>query len=106
MINEIENFNDHLDELPEYDTSGSEHPTPEQLLFRMAVERALMNDQRKLWELYNYDRLTFVEIAKKTHTTKQAVEQRIKTIEKQIAKWCVEHKEVYDALKEAEADGC
>jgi predicted DNA-binding protein YlxM (UPF0122 family) len=54
--------------------------------------------------MYNYDRLTFVEIAKKLHISKQAVEQQIKTIEKQLANWIREHQEVYLAIKEAEAD--
>lgn len=101
-----DHFMDRLDDLPEYDTSGNEHPTPEQLLFRMAVEKALLNDQRKIWEYYNYDRLTTVQIAKKMKVSKQAVSERIKTIEKQLVKWVKEHLEVYEALKEAEESGC
>lgn len=93
-----------LDAIPEYDTSSAEHPTPEQLLLRMAVERALMNKQRKVWEWHNYDRLTAVEIAKKLKIDPSSAARQIKTIEKQLAKWCTDHKEVYDAIKEAETN--
>ena len=102
MDNELENFHDRLDRLPEYKNGGAEHPTPEQLLFRMAVEKALMRDQAKIWEYYNYDRLTATEIAKKFGVDKSVMARRIKTIEKQLAKWIKEHKEVYEALKGAE----
>jgi predicted DNA-binding protein YlxM (UPF0122 family) len=82
------------------------HPKPEELLLRMAVEKGLMNRQRKVWEWYNYDRLSIVEIAKKLGITKQSAGEQIETIEKQLAKWVKEHSEVYEALKEAEAEGC
>lgn len=88
------------------ESNGQKHPTAEQLLLRMAVEKALMNKQRKVWELYNYDRFTQAEIAKKLKCTQQAIDQQIKVIEKQLTKWIKEHSEVYEALKEAEADGC
>jgi len=75
------------------------HPTPEQILFRMAVEKALSNKQRKVWEYWNYDRLTQPEIAKKLRVKQQAVSQQIATIEKQLAKWIQEHAEVYKTLQ-------
>jgi predicted DNA-binding protein YlxM (UPF0122 family) len=106
MINELENFNEHLDDLPEYGERGTEHPSPEQLLLRMAVEKALMRDQVKIWEYYNYDRLTASEIAKKFNVDKSVMAKRIKTIERQLAKWVKEHWDVYEALKEAEETGC
>jgi predicted DNA-binding protein YlxM (UPF0122 family) len=87
-----------LEDLPETNAGASEHPTPEQLLLRMAVDKALMNKQKKVWELYNYDRLTHAEIARKLKVTPSAVTQQIKTIEKQLTKWIQEHKEVYKVL--------
>jgi predicted DNA-binding protein YlxM (UPF0122 family) len=80
------------------------HPKPEESLLRMAIEKTLMNKQRKVWEYYNYDRLTFVEIAKKLKVSKQAIEQQVNTIEKQLTKWVTEHRAVYEALKEAEQE--
>ena len=82
------------------------HPKPEELLLRMAVEKALMNKQRKVWEWYNYDRLTSVEIAKKLKIKQQSADEQIKVIEKQLTKWIKEHSEVYEALKEVEETGC
>lgn len=85
------------------------HPTPEQLFIRVAIETALMNSQRKLWDLYAYDKLTYVEIGRKLKISESAVRQRVKTIEKQIIKWCNEHYEVYETLMEVANDnstGC
>ena len=89
------------EELPEMNVGGSAHPTPEQLLIRMAVDKALMNKQKKVWKLYNYDRLTHTEIAKKLKITPSAVTQQIKTIEKQLQKWITLHSDVYQTIKEA-----
>lgn len=88
-----------MDNIPEVSAGGVEHPTPEQLLLRMAVDKALMNKQKKVWEMYNYDRLTHAEIAKKLKVTPSAITQQIKTIEKQLAKWISLHSEVYNTLK-------
>lgn len=98
-----------FDNLEEPPTQGQEHPTPAQLLMRMAISQALMNDQRKIWELYNYDRLTHEEIAIKLKVSRQAVSKRIATIEKRLTKWMEEHQRVHEALTEAEYDvdeGC
>jgi predicted DNA-binding protein YlxM (UPF0122 family) len=88
-----------LEDLPETNVGGSEHPTSEQLLIRMAVDKALMNKQKRVWELYNYARFTHSEIAKKLKITPSAVTQQIKTIEKQLTKWIKQHSEVYNTLK-------
>ena len=104
-----QNIRENPDQLEEYRTQGAEHPTPEQLLFRIAVDRILLPDQKIVWELYNYDRLTTVEIGKKLKISQQAVSARIKTMEKQLTNWIKDHQEVYEALKQAEYDvneGC
>lgn len=87
---------------PEVSAGGDEHPTSEQLLMRMAVDKALMNKQKKVWDLYNYDRLTHDEIAKKLNITRSAVTQQIKTIERQLKKWVNSHQEVYETMKYGE----
>jgi predicted DNA-binding protein YlxM (UPF0122 family) len=97
------------DRLEALRTPGNEHPMLEQSLFREAVKRALMRDQQKIWELYNFDKLTPTEIAKKLKKTPQNISQRIKVIERLLITWVQEHKQVYEALKEASNDndiGC
>lgn len=85
--------------MEKYD-KACEQPAPERLLLREAVKHLKLS-QIKVWELWNYDRFTQVEIGKKLRITQQAVGQRIATIEKAIARYCKEHKEVYKAIKEA-----
>jgi len=65
---------------------------------REAVNKALMLRQRKIWEMYNYDRLTHEEIAKKLGVTRSAITQQIKVIENRITKWVKKHSEVYNTL--------
>jgi len=67
-------------------------------LMREAVNKALMLRQRKIWEMYNYDRLTHEEIAKKLGVTRSAITQQIKVIENRITKWVKKHSEVYNTL--------
>jgi RNA polymerase sigma factor (sigma-70 family) len=102
--NSQDGIGNNADEYQEYQSSTQEHPTPEQAMLRQAIEQALMTKQRKVWEMYNYDRLTFVEIAKKMKVSESAIRQQVNTIEKQLTKWIQEHQEVYLAIKEAEAD--
>ena len=85
--------------MPEVSAGGSIHPTPEQLLIREAVNNALMNKQKRVWEMYNYDRLTHAEIAKKLKVTPSAITQQLKTIDKRLTKWVREHQDVYDVIK-------
>jgi DNA-directed RNA polymerase specialized sigma subunit len=89
------------EELPEMSAGGDKHPSSEQLMMRMAVEKALMNKQQRVWEWYNYDRLTHAEIAKKLKITSSAVTQQIKTIERQLKKWITQHSDIYETIKEA-----
>lgn len=90
--------------VPEVSAGGSAHPTPEQLFIREAVNKALMNKQKRVWEMHNFDRMTHAEIAKKLKVTSSAVTQQIKTIEKRLTKWIQQHQDVYDIIKSV-ADG-
>jgi DNA-directed RNA polymerase specialized sigma24 family protein len=79
------------------------------LLIRMAIDKALMNEQRELWYMYAYDKMLPTEIALKLKLNKSTISRRLQVIEKKISKWCKEHQEVYEALKEAEShesEGC
>src|ERR1700690_4676551 len=77
------------------------HPSPEEALLKMAIEKALNKRQREVWELYAYDRLTFEELGKKLKINRSSALRRIQTIEKKLKKYCLEHKKVYDAINEA-----
>lgn len=84
------------------------HPSPEMMLIREAIAKALNNDQREIWEMHAYDKLFDIEIAKKLKVTQQAISKRLKVIEHKIIQYCQDHRQAYAALKEAEApnDGC
>ena len=86
----------------EYKTYGNRYPTAEEALFRMAIDRVLTNEQKKVWEYWNYDKLTQKEIAKKLNSEQSLIAKKIRTIEKQISNWCVEHMEIYKLLRELE----
>jgi len=94
--------NSNPDIIPEYQQESIIHPKPEVLLLRMAIGKVLNDAQKEIWYMYAYDRMKPSEIARKLHTSRSNVSQRIKTIERQLTKWCQERKEVYEALKEAE----
>ena len=82
---------------PVYDPSR-EHPTPEQLLLREALN-VLSDKQRDIWELWNYDKLTQDEIAKKVKMHQPHVAREIKKIEAMIAKWVKSNIGAYKLLK-------
>jgi len=106
---ELEYYTSNPDLLPEYSQQDNEHPTPAQLLFRMAVDHALMRDQKKIWQWHNYDKLTDTEIAKKLKVSRSAITQRLKVIKGLLIKYCREHMETYKVLKDAEdsePNGC
>lgn len=90
------------DLLPEIESYGNAYPTAEEALFRMGIDRILTKEQKEIWEYWNYDRLTQSEIAKKTNSEQSLIAKKIKTIEKQLTKWCREHLEIYNLLKELE----
>jgi RNA polymerase sigma factor (sigma-70 family) len=98
---DIPSSSDHLkvDELKEhgYDESR-EHPTPEQLLVREAT-KYLTPKQKRVWALYNFDRLTQEEIGAKLGISQQMVTQHIQAIEKRIAKWVSSNMGAYKLLK-------
>jgi DNA-directed RNA polymerase specialized sigma subunit len=85
-----------------YETS-SEHPTPEQLLMREAA-KFLTPKQKKVWELYNYDRLTQDEMAARLGMGQANVAHSIKAIEKRIAKWVASNMGAYKLLKQDYSD--
>lgn len=90
------------DQIPEVLQESVKHPSPDIHLLRMAVDRALMRSQRELWYMYAYDKRRPAEIARKLKVSRANISQRLKVIEKTLIKWCKEHKETYDAIKEAE----
>ena len=68
-------------------------PTPEQTLFRMAIERALSPLQSKIWEYWNYDRLTQKEISRRLRLGSASnAAHRIKTIERALERYCNAHR--------------
>jgi predicted DNA-binding protein YlxM (UPF0122 family) len=93
-----------IDKIPEPPAISEPHPSPEALLLRIAIDKALMRSQRNLWYMYAYDKMRPAEIARKLKISKSAVSQRIKTIEKQLTAYCKAHMESYNAIKEAEID--
>ena len=97
-----------IDKIPEYPTISEPHPSPEALLLRIAIDKALMRSQRNLWYMYAYDKMRPAEIARKLKISKSAVSQRLKTIEKQLTAYCKDHLESYNAIKETEneSEGC
>lgn len=81
----------------EYD-EHSEHPTPSQLLLRLAIENTLTGKQKRVWSYYNYDRMSLTDIALKLKVSKQAVNQQIKVIENKLKTFCEDHKKVHKLL--------
>ena len=90
------------DQYAEYRVYGERYPTAEEALFRLAIDKVLTAEQKKIWEYWNYDKLTQKEIATKLNSEQSLIAKKIKTIEKQLAQWCKEHMEVYNLLKEIE----
>lgn len=82
----------------EYD-KAQEHPTPEQLLLRESL-KILEPKQLEIWEMWNYDRMTQDEIAKKLKVTQQAIQKQLKSIEKKLTKWVQSNLEAYKLLKQ------
>lgn len=91
------------DTFEEYDSEGDAHPTPQQLLLRMAVDKALNPKQKRIWEYYNYDRLTTVEIGKLVGLDQSTISRNIKVIEKKLSRWCLDHKEFIKTMEAANA---
>lgn len=82
----------------EYDPQV-ECPTAEQAMLRQAI-RYLTPKQRRVWELYNYDKLTQDEIGARLGITHQAVGKHLKAIEKRVAKWCASNMGAYKLIKQ------
>lgn len=74
------------------------HPTPEEMLIRQAV-KYLTPKQRRVWDLYNYDKWTRDQIGEKLGISHQAVCKHISACEKRIAKWCRSNMGAYKLLK-------
>ena len=88
------------DQFAEYQVYGEKYPTAEEALFRLAIDKVLTLEQKKIWEYWNYDKLTQKKIADKLKSEQSLIAKKIKTIEKQLTQWCKEHMEVYNLLKE------
>lgn len=84
---------------PEYNEI-TEHPTPEQLLFRQGV-KYLTPKQRAVWEYHNYDKLTQDEIAEKMGISQQVVGRHIKASKKRLMKYCNDNKGLIQELRAA-----
>lgn len=88
------------DEMPSPDSQDSnEHPRTEEVMIRQAV-RYLTPIQRKVWHLYNYDRLTQDEIAKKLRKKRTTIETQIRQCEARIIKWCKANMAAYKLIKQ------
>lgn len=83
------------DQLPFIEVEAERHPGPMIRLLREAVDKALMNDQRELWEMYAYDKLLPAEIALKLKLNKSTVSRRLAVIKRKLIKYCKE-KDTYE----------
>lgn len=87
------------DELPATEHQANEHPRPEEVMIRQAV-RYLTPTQRKVWHLYNYDRLTQDEIAVKLGKKRTTIQTQIRQCEARITKWCKSNMAAYRVIKQ------
>ena|ERR1700693_2331740 len=97
------------DVLPFEELESEQHPIPEMMLLREAIAKGLTHKQRELWYMYAYNKLTQEEIAKKLNVSQPAINQRIKTAEKAIVRYCKKHKNKYAPIIEVQYDdsvGC
>ena len=79
--------------------AGCEHPTVEQVFILMAVKH-LTKKQKQVWEFHQYDRLTQDEIATKLGKARTTILTQIRQAERRIKRWCMDHMETYQLLKE------
>ena len=96
------------DDIPERAQDESrKHPSPEQLLIREAA-KYLTVKQKRVWELWNFDKLTQDEIATKLKVSQPMIAQHIAAIERRIARWCKANLGAYKLLKSdlGESEGC
>ena len=77
----------------------NEQPRPEEVMIRQAV-RYLTPIQRKVWHLYNYDRLTQDEIAIKLGKKRTTIETQIRQCEARIVRWCKSNMAAYNLIKQ------
>ncbi len=85
--------------LPASEQQDNEHPRPEEIMVRQAV-RYLTPKQRKVWHLYNYDRLTQDEIATKLGKKRTTIETQIRQCEARIVRWCKSNMAAYNLIKQ------
>jgi predicted DNA-binding protein YlxM (UPF0122 family) len=97
-------YGENPDILPELNLTAELQPSAEIALLRLAIDKALMRSQRELWYMYAYDKLRPSEIALKLKISRSAVSQRLKTIKRQLIKYCNTHRTAYNAIREAEID--
>jgi DNA-directed RNA polymerase specialized sigma24 family protein len=75
------------------------NPTIAETMFRMAVEKALTVKQREAWELFNYDRMTEEEIARKLRISRRSTRSRLDGAKYSIKMWCEANMHIYDLIK-------
>lgn len=85
-------------DVPDRPRQDNMHPTPEQLLIREAA-KCLTTKQKTVWELYNFDRYTQDEIAKKLGISQPVVAKHIKSIENRIKRWVKGNLAAYNLIK-------
>jgi RNA polymerase sigma factor (sigma-70 family) len=73
-------------------------PNVEEMMIRMALEE-LTPRQRVIWELYNFDRFTQEEIAKKFGVRLRTIESTLTKITLKVAKWCKLNRGAYMLMK-------
>jgi predicted DNA-binding protein YlxM (UPF0122 family) len=74
-------------------------PTLEEKFFRLAVEKGLTKKQKEAWDLYNFDKSTFDEIAKALKISRRSARDRIEGAEYSIKMWCEANMHIYDLIK-------
>lgn len=76
----------------------NKQPKAQEILFRMAVDH-LTPRQHTIWDMWNYDRLTQDEIAKRLNMKRQNVAASIAAIEERIKKFIKLNMGAYLLLK-------
>lgn len=88
-----EDIEAHLEEMRK-----AKHPSIQQTMLKIALD-TLTPKQKKLWDMYAYDRLTQEEIAEKLGIKRQSVAESITKIEAKVAKYVKHNRAAYMLLK-------
>ncbi len=79
-------------------TINKEHPTPEQMLVKMALEN-LTPKQRQIWDMYAYQQWTQEEIALFLNVKQSSISKILVRIEAKVKKFVKQNKGAYLLLK-------